>query len=222
MMAVLSIVGVLFSPISMVSVAHADNLFSVGTQFGTLGGGINLGYSPNSKIDMIANINGINFNHTFGYYSINYESPIRLRSAGIISHYHPFDNGLYLSGGVYYNDNNVSGNGYFTDNFDMSYGNKMVSVDPNQYGHMSFQIHYSHLSPYMGLGYQTHHNQKGWSFSIDAGVMYQGSAWVSYNYPSMFETYSPNQIKANREEIQKQANKFKWYPVAQVGVRYQF
>jgi hypothetical protein len=202
--------------------AKADNLVSIGTQFGTLGGGFNLGYAFNNQIEVLANINGLNLNHTFGYKTINYESPIRLRTAGLLAHYHPFDNGLYLSGGVYYNGNNVSGNGYFTENFSVPYAHHMVQVDGNQYGHMSFQVQYSHLSPYIGLGYQTNHDKKGWSFSADVGVMYQGNAKVSYNYPAIFNTLAPNDIQMNKNEIQKQANKFRWYPVAEVGVSYQF
>lgn len=204
------------------SFSYAQHSFSVGTQISTLGAGINFGYQINPTFDIKANINGFNLNHTFNTNDINYASKIQLLSAGLLASYHPFQNGFHLTGGIYYNNNSISGNGIFTHNYQLNYGKNSLNINPNDYGNMNFKAKYLPISPYLGLGYNSSQNKKGFGWAVDAGVLYQGTAKINYDTPAIFNTFASHDIERNKQEIQNKANKIKWFPVVSIGLFYKF
>lgn len=215
--------SVLLSALGLISsFSYAEPSVSVGTQISTLGAGINLGYQINPTFDIKANINGLNLHHTFDTSDINYASKIQLFSAGLLASYHPFQNGFHLTGGLYYNDNSIFGNGVFAHNYQLNYGKHVLNINPNEYGSMSFKAKYSPISPYLGLGYNSSQNKKGLGWAVDVGVLYQGSARINYDTPAIFNTFASKDIERNKQEIQNKANKLRWFPVASIGLFYKF
>lgn len=198
---------------------YQSNFFTA-VKVGSLGPGIDLGYQFNPYFDLRANINGFKFNKDHTIDNVDYHGDARLLTAGLLADYYPFANGFRLTAGAYYNGNKVTAQGYYNDSY---YG-----IDVNDYGHAEASVDYKKFAPYVGLGYQGS-SDNGWFFTADLGVLYQGSANVHYNTVCNNQavcTLLKDQIeeKANdqRDKIQHDVDKLKWYPVASLGFGYRF
>ncbi len=206
--------------------AFADGSpWSLTPQASTLGAGINLGYQVSPSWNVRANVNGFNLDRTFHADSMDYDASVRLRTAGLLADYFPFDNGFHITGGAYYNGNYVNGTGYYNDYINVRVGKQVVKINPNDYGNLRFNAHYQRFSPYLGLGYHAL-RQKGWSFALDLGVLYQGNARVNFDVPSEVESLGSQKlndaIERDKQTVRNRLNDWRWYPVVSLGVTYRF
>jgi hypothetical protein len=63
---------------------------------------------------------------------------------------------------------------------------------------------------------------KGFGFTFDLGAAY-GQPKTEYFIPSVYsQLVSQADINQEESEITSKINKFKWYPVIQLGVSYRF
>ena len=214
-----SILALGISVASFNSLARDQGVFS-SVQVGSLGAGLNLGYQFNDYFDMRANINGFNYNHNFDVNSVKYDAHIHSFTSGLLADYYPFGNGFRLTAGAYYNKNKVSGNGYSEKTY---YG-----LDPNDYGYEKATISYKKFAPYVGFGYQSQ-SDSNWFVTADIGVLYQGKAHVDNStvcYDGMICSLLSDKIDeendAQRGKLQDKADRFKFYPVASIGIGYRF
>lgn len=198
---------------------YQSNIFTT-VKVGTLGPGIDIGYQFNPYFDIRANVNGFKFSKDHTVNDVYYHGDARLLTAGLLADYYPFANGFRLTAGAYYNGNKVTAKGYYNDTY---YG-----INVNDYGHAEASVDYKKFAPYLGFGYQGG-SDNGWIFTADLGVMYQGSARVHYNTVcnsqvvcSVLQNQIEEKENEQRDKIQNDVDKLKWYPVASIGVGYRF
>lgn len=202
------------------ALASSSQLF-ITPQISTLGVGVNIGKYIYSDLAIRANINGIlDFSKNVSVSGINYRSKLKLFNMGLLADYYPFNNGFKVTTGIYYNQNKLQAH---TNQF--KYKGQVYNT--NELGDFNASGKFNQWAPYIGIGY-TLKQEKGWSFSGDLGVMYQGSFSSNYkfNCSSVLCQNSNKSItkimEDSKSEFDKKVNEYKFFPVMSIGAIYRF
>jgi len=199
--------------------------YAVGVKIGTLGLGLDVSRAIAQNINLRLNINGATYSDTQCESNVEYDYDLDLITAGLLVDYYPMGNEFRLSAGAYYNANEFAltgqpQNGAYTIN------NKTYTTA--QIGSLSGKVDFDELAPYIGVGWGNSTQSKGWSLSVDAGVMYHGEPNVEL-VPICGSaitddacTVIKNDVEAERLELIDEINDYKFYPVVSVGVTYTF
>jgi hypothetical protein len=76
--------------------------------------------------------------------------------------------------------------------------------------------------PYLGVGYGHKPVTKGFGVTFDLGVAY-GKPHTSYSLPAIYTLFTTQQnINSQEADISSRVERYKWYPVVQLGVTYRF
>lgn len=152
---------------------------------------------------------------------IKYKSDVHLESVPILLDLHPFHGNFRVTGGVFYNKNELdlssvvdastiglggSGSGTATVNANVDWSNE--------------------FSPYLGIGWGNAADDNtldlpiAIGFSLDIGAYYQGSPNVILTESS--GTVSAADLAAEAAQIEDDLSGFKFFPVVTVGVHIRF
>ena len=160
-----------------------------------------------------------------------FNGKLRLMSEPLALDYYPSAKSSFrISLGVLINQNRFKGsaptNGLPNTTFDVNDHPYFQSGMP---GGLELEVKQMALSPYLSIGGSFYLDKsRHWSLSGELGVAYTGSPKVSLTSPN----YDPNNdvgpfplsdsLKAEEESIQKDADKYKFYPIVKIGVSYSF
>lgn len=189
---------------------------------GTLGVSVGVKHQYNENLSVRAGLNTFSYDVDLDEGDVRYEGELDMKSAELIADWHPFGGGFYLSAGLLYNDNQMSGtahaqNGSITIN-DVAYNG--VNAQAN----FSGKLDSNKISPYVGVGYVIKPAAfKGVQLYANLGVIHQDietSLSVS-GIEDPTGTLADNVREANRR-LQDDADKLELYPVANIGVAYRF
>jgi hypothetical protein len=143
----------------------------------------------------------------------------------VILDLHPFGGSFFISGGVYFNNNSVSVDGFIgPEDFTPAY--QAYDFLANQVS-LSGDVEFNPLAPYLGFGWRTNSGASGWGFGLELGVLYQGAPDITnlrINAPvDISTTESVRQFLAEQaSEIEDELSWFEFYPVASVMFTYHF
>ncbi|CAM4176256.1 hypothetical protein [Bordetella muralis] len=194
-------------------------------QIGTQGVSAQLGYRSDHDFSVRAAWNQFGFDKSFEVGNAKYDADIHLKSIGLLFDLYPLDNGFHVTAGLYRNNNRISASGVLDRTFSHRVGNHVVQIDGKQLGKSAVTVDYAPVAPYLGIGY---HNvtKEGFSFAADIGVLYQGHARVNVEPPERLRNINSQRVRdgmaEQKREIERMANKVRWYPVVSVGVAYTF
>jgi len=204
-----------------------NNGYDVALKAGTLGVGIDVSTMVSPMFGIRGNLNGASYNDNRDAGDLNYDTDINFFSIGLIGDYHPFSGSFRMSGGLYYNDNAVTGNFTPRSNETFQLGDHTYSA--SEIGKVTTDIEWENtISPYLGIGWGNNSNAKGWGFSFDVGALYQGTTQITTtpNINASVPAAERAQIQAdaNRETktIEDDISDYTWYPVLSIGVTYAF
>jgi hypothetical protein len=78
------------------------------------------------------------------------------------------------------------------------------------------------VMPYLGIGYGHKPVTKGFGLTLDLGVAY-GRPRVSYSVPQIYTLFTTQaNIDQEEQNLDNKADRYKLYPVAQIGLTYRF
>lgn len=189
-------------------------------------------------LDLVTSVVPDTFNLRLGAYSYKlqkdfdnneatFDTQLQLKSAGLFADYHLFSGHLRLSAGALYNGNQLdvktkpNKNGQYVFN-----GNTYNASDFRGEGSLTFKK----FAPYVGIGGGNNASSSGnWSFLWDIGAMYQNKGKVKLNAeilnplaPQSLKDQFAADLQAEEADLQKEVDKYKWYPVVSIGVGYKF
>lgn len=223
---ILSAVTVLFGVTLAALPARAD--IAVGAGVGTLGYGVHASMEVNSFLALRANANFGNFDLpglgglvSSGLGGIDYNIGTSMSSYGLIADFHPLGispigDGIVLSGGMYYNNNE----------FDLTatapagtvVGGYTLLSSTSIITNMSFS---KKFAPYAAIGYDgTFHTALPISFFATAGVLFQGGPSVSITTDNVLIPQAD--LDAEAAQIEADASNFEYYPVIAAGITIRF
>jgi hypothetical protein len=191
-----------------------------------LGGSVTALISPNlnARVGLNSMSLGVDLNRT----DIDYSANLNLFNVSTMLDYHPFkESGFRLTGGVVFNNNNISGTARAGDN-------QLIRINGNTYnsatlGNLDADVTFGNpIAPYIGIGWgnavKPGHRI---GFSVNLGLVFPGPADVnltantSITNPLALQRIRTD-VEAEERRLKDELSDFNVYPVLSVGLSYQF
>jgi len=191
----------------------------LGLRLGSTGLGADLGFGLSERVTLRVGYSGFSWSGDYEEEDINYDASIKLSNLSALIDYR-FWRQMRLTVGLVRakNTGELVGRptgGTFTIND--------VDYNAAEIGTLTGAVRLGrNLTPYLGIGYGDI-ARKGLSFFMDLGVMFQGSPALDLN-ASCGTTARCAQLKADVEaeerRLREDLDKFKYYPVLNLGFAY--
>ncbi|MEN3294450.1 MAG: hypothetical protein V7642_3703 [Burkholderiales bacterium] len=203
-------------------VAQAE--VAVTGDLGTTGVGVHLSVPVQPNVNARFGVNAMNYSYSDNTSDVDYDFKLKLQTFDALLDWFPAGGGFRLSGGVVYNGNKVdararsNSTGSYTFN-----GRTYTAADA---GTVNGRIDFRKAAPYLGIGWgNALAKDKGWGFSADLGVLFQGAPRTSMTssgctLPDCSQLQSD--IAAENRKLNDEVDSFKAYPVIRFGVSYKF
>jgi hypothetical protein len=193
---------------------------SIGAAVGTPGIGVELGTDLSQTFGLRLQGNYFGLSRDVNSNRITYDGDLDLLSVGLVGDIYLFNSGFRLSGGAFYNKNNVDL--VATPTGTVTVGG--TTYTGAQIGRLDGRVDFNEFSPYAGIGYTTKRGGTGLSFVFDAGVLFQGAPDVRLTSSGPIST-APGfaaDLERERAEIAEDIDVLKYYPVVRIGIAYRF
>src|SRR3954467_7964871 len=179
----------------------------VGGRIGTTGLGIDLAKNVAPLVDVRVGYSGGSVGHDASTSNVNYTGDIKLSNLNALLDFHPLGPLFRISGGVIFNRNKYDAHG-------------TVNGQP---GSFDARVESGRTAaPYLGIGYGNVAGT-GVNFYADLGVMFMGTpkATISANCGGLSGaqcTTLQNQVATEQQNLQDKLDRFKAYPVLNIGL----
>ena len=204
----------------------------VGVHGGTLGLGASVGLDVSDGVVARGLFNMFSLDYEETESGNTFDGDLDLQSIGLVGDWHPFDSGFRVTGGAYLNNNEVSATAI---DQDLEIGGRSYA------GRIDMLLDFETLAPYFGAGWTSDSVGKpGWSFSVDAGLLYQQAPRLSASGTVGGCSFSLStegeatvrgcpdssvlaaDLEAEHADLSVDLDDFEWYPVLSIGVSYRY
>lgn len=203
-------------------VAAAEGLALTG-KVGTLGFGGELTGRVSDKINLRAGLNAYNWNYSTTENSIDYDARLRLQTASFIGDLYPIQDSIFrLSLGLFYNNNHLDMTAKPTAG--ATYNLNGTSYTSAQIGTLTGKVTFNKTAPYIGVGWgNAFLKERGWSFSLDVGSLYQGKAKLKLESATCSANPTcADSLAAEQASTESDLRHYRWWPVVSAGAAYRF
>lgn len=209
----------LLSILLMAPLAAAGQNVGLGIKGGTTGIGADLYGSINPSFNI--RLSGSYFPYSYSEtiddddVDIRYDAKAELLALSALVDWYPTRSSFHLTGGIYYNGTNASGEGVPIENYE--YASRTFT--PGELGSLSAEAEYeSVVAPYLGLGFgNPFRTERTVGFFARLGVMYTDSPSFTMQGTGIIAP-TANQGRDIEEGLQD----FRWYPVLDLGLSFRF
>ncbi|HZO03513.1 MAG TPA: hypothetical protein VFB93_20175 [Burkholderiales bacterium] len=184
--------------------AHAAG---IGVRAGTTGLGADFGWAIAPTLGGRIGLSGMNFNTDVETDAVNYDAKVKLANLNLLLDWSPLGP-FRISAGFIANNNKVDLTGQST------VGGGPIPAGSTLNGTVKPE---KDFAPYLGVGYGNVWTA-GVNFYFDLGVMFQGSPEVTLNCSGPGCAAAASQIEAERQRIQDKLDKYKYFPVLNIGI----
>jgi hypothetical protein len=196
---------------ALAAAAGSAQAAGVGVRAGTTGLGADLGWGIVPTLGGRVGLSAMNFNTSVDTSDVRYDAKAKLANLNLLLDWSPVGP-FRISGGFIANNNKVDLTGQPSSGGSFPQGASLTgSVKPDK----SF-------APYLGIGYGNVWTA-GVNFYFDLGIMFQGSPQVSLDVncgsasPAQCAA-AQNEVAAERQRVQDKVDRFKYYPVLNLGI----
>jgi hypothetical protein len=175
----------------------------IGVRAGTTGLGADFGWGIAPTLGGRVGFSGGNFSTDVETSEVNYDAKAKLSSLNAFLDWSPLGP-FRISAGLVGNNNKVDLTGT-PRNASFAGTSVTGTVEPEH-----------SVAPYLGVGYGNVWT-KGVNFYFDLGVVFQGSPKVSLNCAPAGSPQC-SQVGAEEQRVQDELNKYKYYPVLNIGI----
>lgn len=183
----------------------------IGLRAGTTGLGADFGFGILPTLGGRIGVAGGSFNADFDTDDIRYDAKVKLANANLFLDWSPLGP-FRISAGFMPTNNKVDITGNPSSGATFPAGSSLTgTVKPEK-----------DFAPYLGIGYGNVWTA-GVNFYFDAGIMFQGSPQVTLNLncgtanPAQCAA-AQSQVAAEQQRVQDKLDKFKYYPVINLGI----
>lgn len=178
--------------------ANAADAYYLTPGVGTLGASLKGGYRWSENMGATGVVSGFSYSRNTTYAGVPGNATTKLFGAGVILDYYPLGGDLRVSGGLRYSGDEVKG----------SVTDSGTTVN--------YTAQANSLQPYLGLGYSlpVHRNI---AIDLDVGAYYVGTTDVTANASA-----GNAKVQGALSQVKTDLNKSNFYPVGQLGLRFEF
>jgi hypothetical protein len=181
----------------------------VGVRAGTTGVGVDLGGDVLPTLGWRLGVSGMNVNTHVDTDDVRYDAKAKVLTGSLLLDWSPLGP-FRISGGFMPNRNKIDLTGQPSGGGSFPAGSSLTGeVKPER----SF-------APYLGVGYGNVWT-RGVNFYFDLGIMFQGSPQVSLSCQSANPAdcaAAQGRLEEERQRVQDKVDRYKYYPVANIGL----
>ncbi len=203
-----NLLSVIVSTAALSAVAASANAqeLAIEPSVGTLGAGLSGIYKLDESFGFSGTVAGFSYEPSGTYEGAHYEGTFKVLTVGATVDYYVNQSDFRISVGARYTDDNAKGTFSMYNPYLGTEETAQVKVTPEY----DFQ-------PYFGIGYDADLNERI-SLDFSLGAYYMGTPNVQESWSGT--VYQPLQDSIN--DFREAAKDYKFYPVAQIGLRYRF
>ena len=197
--------------VGLVTLLNGAHAAGIGLRAGTTGLGADLGWGIAPTLGGRIGVSGMSFNADVETDDINYDAKAKLASVNGFLDWSPLGP-FRITAGLVLNNNKV----------DVVGRPRTAQFPPGSSLTGNVKPERS-LSPYLGVGYGNVWT-KGVNFYFDLGIMFQGTPKVDLDVncgpsatPAQCAT-AQSRVAAEERRVQDELDKFKYYPVLNIGI----
>jgi hypothetical protein len=185
----------------------------VGVRAGTTGVGVDLGGDVIPTLGWRLGVSAMNVNTHVDTNDVRYDAKAKVLTGSLLLDWSPLGP-FRISGGFMPNRNKIDLTGQ------PSGGNPNFPAGSSLTGDVKPERSFA---PYVGIGYGNVWT-RGVNFYFDLGVMFQGTPQVNLSVNCGASEGTPqcttarNEVEAERQRVQDKVDKYKYYPVANIGL----
>ena len=195
---------------------------AVGAHVSTLGFGPSVAIPLNDYFVVTVSGNYFAFDRDDKYSDVRYNVDVELMSAGGTLDWHAFGGPFFISGGVYWNGNELEFDA--TPAGPIEFGGLILT--PAQAGRIDGEVEFNEVAPYLGIGFDNTQSSGGrLSFYGSIGAFYQGKPDVDLSVSGTATGLPGFAAALDREidDIEDDVEDFvQFYPVVTLGLRWRF
>ncbi len=183
---------------------------------GTLGAGAGLDIGLGDNVRARVGFNRYSTGEEWTEGDLDYDADLELDSVHALLDWHPFGGVFRVTGGLLSNDNRIKG-GANVEQFDQVGDGTAVND-----GRIGAEVSFDDTAPYLGIGWSSRPANRGFSFSLDVGVMGQGSPDVALTEEEPIAGVTQDDLDQEAREVEDDLSGYDTYPVLQLGMLYRF
>ncbi len=202
-----------------------DAIVRLDGHISTLGGGLELAVPFSDKFDARLGFNQFKFSTTQNSGGLNYKGDLKMSSVGLLADWRPWSGVTHLTAGAIFNGNKLAMSatttpGFYNINGQTYYSNGGDTVNTN--------VEFNKVAPYLGFGWSGNPKKKGFSFSTDIGILFQGSPKATVTATGNWQqtpgtAANIGQLTTNAQnQLNADLKNFNIYPVVSLGIGYAF
>ena len=204
---------------SMVAASETGSV-GAGIKAGTLGIGAEITYAISPRLTMGVGINKYSSSTTDTTDGIDYDVDLNLQTVAVLANFHPFAGSFRITGGVMINSNELEMTA------DCSAGCDVGGMNYNstEVGILKAAVDFKRIAPYAGIGFG-HSASSGLGFTLDIGVLMQGSPNVDLTSTGGSESNNPAfqaELALEESNAEDDIDGFTMYPVVSAGINFRF
>lgn len=208
---------------SVVGSAFADSNIEAQLSLGTLGAGIQFGYTiaPN-RYGVRFGVDGFNYNFHTTSGNVNYDGHLKLQTLNLLGDWHPFESSFRLTAGLFRNLNKFELDGQPSAST-FTFNNQTYPATPGD--SVNAKVDFRSMAPYLGIGWGSGGSDAGLHFTSDFGVISQGSPQAHLTASVAAGAADPqfqSNVQAAQAQLQSDLDKYRWYPLIRLGAAYRF
>ncbi len=183
---------------------------------GTLGAGAGLDIGLGDNVGARVGFNRFSTGEDWTEGDLNYDADLELDSVHALLDWHPFGGVFRITGGLLSNDNRLEGGA------NVEIGDDVGGKPAGSSGRIGAEVSFDDSAPYLGLGWSSRPANRGFSFSLDVGVMGQGSPNVALTEEEDITGVNQDDLDREAREVEGELSGYDTYPVVQLGMLYRF
>lgn len=193
----------------------------LGFKLGTLGYGLELDVPLSRMFHGRLGYNGLSYSTDDTYGDISYDTGLDLSTATALLDWYPFAGNFRMTLGYVGNGNEIDAASNFQVNDDVTIGDTTYTVT-SAADQLSGKVTVSD-GPYLGLGWGNASKKKGFGYTFDIGVLYQGTPDVELTGHGQFSAPAvAGELEKEEHQFEDDISDYKIYPVVSAGVTYTF
>lgn len=197
--------------LALAAAAGSAQAIGIGVRAGTTGLGADLGFGIMPTLGGRVGFSAMNVSTSADTDEVSYDAKAKLQNINLFLDWSPLGP-FRITGGFIPNNNKVDLTGTPGSGSSFPAGSTLTgTVKPEK-----------DFAPYLGIGYGNVWT-KGVNFYFDAGVMFQGSPQVTLNLncgtanPAQCAA-AQSEVAAEQQRVQDKLDKYKYYPVINLGI----
>ena len=197
--------------VALIAAAGSAQAWGLGARIGTTGIGGDFGFDVAPTLGGRIGYSAGSISRDVETDDVNYKAKAKLSNLNLLLDWSPLGP-FRISAGFIANDNKIDADGQGNPGTALAGSTVNGTIKPGQ----SF-------APYLGIGYGNVWTA-GLNFYFDLGIMFQGSPKVSLQAtcnpgtPPAQCAAAQNEVAAEQQRLQDKVDKYKYYPVANIGL----